>query len=283
MEIKIDKLDGSKILINRQYRALLQANNLVTADSLWNLSGESVKNVVKERATEMCSLTTADGKTVEVFVKRYLPIPFREKLKNRLYFKPYNFTARHEWEAIIEFHRHELPTMIPLAVAELPDGRSCNLTLGITDYQRVSGWLPKLEDAARKQQLLDNTAEYMGRMHRYGMAHQDFYLVHMFIREQEQDRLYMIDLQRVLMQKRLQRRWRVKDLAQLLFAATDYVNQTEINSFWAKYCEFAGHEYLNCKSLTSAIKRKAARIHRHDAKRAVRRKKQGHNLILPKS
>jgi tRNA A-37 threonylcarbamoyl transferase component Bud32 len=272
MEIKIDKFDGSKMLVNRQYRELLEKNNLVTADSLWNLSGESVKNVVKERATERCQLTTVDGNIIDVFIKRYLPIPFKEKLKNRLYFKPFNFTAIHEWEAIMAFHRHQLPTMIPLAVAELPDGRSCNLTLGITHYQRVSEWLPKLNDATRKQQLINNTAEYMGKMHRCGMAHQDFYLVHMFIREQEADRLYMIDLQRVLMQKTLQRRWRVKDLAQLLFAAADYVDQTEIAAFWTKYCEFAGSEYLNCKSLTNAIKRKAERIHRHDAKRAARRK-----------
>ena len=274
MEIKIDQLDGGKMLVNRQYIELLQANNLVTTDSLWNLSGESVKNVVKERATERCLLTTESGEQVEVFIKRYLPIPFKEKFKNRLYFKPFNFTARHEWEAIIAFHRHELPTMIPLAVAELPDGRSCNLTLGITDYRRVSEWLPALKDIERKQRLLDSTAEYMGKMHRLGMAHQDFYLVHMFIREHEQDRLYMIDLQRVLTQQTLQRRWRVKDLAQLLFAATDYVSQTEIENFWAKYCEFAGSEYLNCKSLTNAIKRKAERIHRHDAKRAARREKQ---------
>ncbi|MCF6176979.1 MAG: hypothetical protein L3J71_14560 [Victivallaceae bacterium] len=271
MEIKIDQLDEGRMLVNRQYIELLKSNQLLTADSLWNLSGESVKNVVKERATERCLLTAQDGGTVEVFIKRYLPIPFKEKLKNRLCFKPFNFTARHEWEAIKAFHRHELPTMIPLAVAELPDGCSCNLTLGITDYRRVSEWLPTLEDATRKRALIDNVAEYIGKMHRYGMAHQDFYLVHMFIREHEQDRLYMIDLQRVLMQKSLRRRWRVKDLAQLLFAASPYVDQNEIEYFWRKYCEITRDEYLNCKSLTSAITRKAERIRRHDAKRAARR------------
>ncbi len=271
MKIEIDKFDGGRLEVNRQYIDLFRENQLLTADSLWHLSGHSVKNVVKERATECCILPTADGGTVEVFIKRYLPIPFKEKLKNRLYFKPFNFTAHHEWKAIIEFHRRELPTMVPLAVAELPDGRSCNLTLGITDYRRVSEWLPTLKDAQRQQTLIANTAEYMGKMHRYGMAHQDFYLVHMFIREHEQDRLYMIDLQRVLMQKTLQRRWRVKDLAQLLFAATDYVDENDIAYFWKKYCEFAGSEFLNCKSLTAAIMRKAERIRRHDAKRAARR------------
>lgn len=271
MEIKIDKIDEGRMKVNHQYIELLQENQLLTADSLWGLSGKSVKNIVKERATECCLLTTKNGNKIEVFIKRYLPIPLKEKLKNRLYFKPFDFTARHEWEAIIKFHRCELPTMIPLAVAELSDGRSCNLTLGITDYRRVSEWLPTVQENNRKQALIANTAEYMGKMHRHGMAHQDFYLVHMFIRELEQDRLYMIDLQRVLMQNKLQRRWRVKDLAQLLFAASDYVDKNEIEYFWEKYCEFAGSEFFKRKSLTDSVMRKAERIRRHDAKRAARR------------
>lgn len=271
MGIEIDKLDGCRMLVNRQYIELLNHNKLNTADSLWKLTGESVKHVVKERGTERCMLTAPNGDKIAVFIKRYLPIPFSEKLKNSLCFKPFNFTAKHEWEAIIAFHRHGLPTINPLAVAELPDGRSCNLTLGLTDYRRLSELLPTVADAQRKRALIGKVAKYAGKMHRLGMAHQDFYLVHMFIREHEADQLYMIDLQRVLMQKHLRRRWQVKDLAQLLFAASAYVDQSAIDYFWETYCKFTGAKYRNCKSLTKAIFRKAERIRCHDAKRAARR------------
>jgi hypothetical protein len=55
-------------------------------------------------------------------------------------------------------------------------------------------------------------------MHAAGLAHQDFYLVHFFVKPTEDDALYLIDLQRVIIQKPLPTRWIIKDLAQMLFS-----------------------------------------------------------------
>ncbi len=272
MEIEIDKLDAERLKINRQYRELLQLNQLTSAESLWNLTGESVKNVLKERGTERCLLRDPQGNEQEFFIKRYLPIPLREKLKNSLTLKPFNFTAQEEWEAIIAFHHYELPTMVPVAVAQLPDGRSCNLTLGIKNYKRASEWLPQLADVERKERFITRCAEYIGKMHSYGLAHQDCYLVHLFIVEDEDDQIYLIDLQRVLRRDKLQRRWLIKDLAQLLFSGKEYLNREQLEHFWTTYCDIVRKKHPDIERLKAGIIRKAERIRRHDEKRAARRR-----------
>ena len=180
--------DHQQLRINADWQELLHANGLDHAEALWNLAGDPVKHVVKERATCRCELRRPDGSTIEVYLKRYHPIPWREKLKNILCFKPYDFDAWHEWDALVAFLDLGLNTMTPLAAARLADGRSCDLTLGITNYTRAAELIKLLApEDPRRRRLLLRLAEMVGRMHAAGMAHQDLYLVHFFILEQQDD------------------------------------------------------------------------------------------------
>lgn len=270
MNIPVEKSDNDKLTVNINYVDILQSNNIRSAEQLWNISGQAVKNVVKERGTERCELKLPGNSYLECFIKRYQPIPFREKLKNTLCFKPFKFDAVHEWNTIMQFHHLGLATMTPIAVATTSGGCSCNLTLGIENYIRASELLPEAP-TARKRNLIRSIAEYAGKMHLAGLAHQDLYLVHFFIRPDEDDRVYLIDLQRVIQQEPVARRWRVKDLAQLLFSASPYLSKTEIMLFWKIYTGFAGHELFRNQSLIKAVMQKAERIRLHDEKRAARR------------
>jgi tRNA A-37 threonylcarbamoyl transferase component Bud32 len=58
-------------------------------------------------------------------------------------------------------------------------------------------------------------------MHRAGLHHQDLYLTHFLLREDDDLRhgLHLIDLGRARCRKRLSTRWIVKDLAQLNYSA----------------------------------------------------------------
>jgi hypothetical protein len=122
--------------------------------------------------------------------------------------------------------------MVPLAAARLGD-RTCNLTMGITDYVRASDFfsLQAQVDTSRKQRIIKNIADLAGIMHAKGLAHQDFYLVHIFIRPDENDAVYLIDLQRTIMQEKLSLRWRIKDLGQITFATEPFFSSEETALF----------------------------------------------------
>ena len=266
MQMKVEYKDGDRLLINADFAKILEFNGINSFEDLWNISGESVKNVLKERGTGRVFLKSPDGSALtEAYIKRYRPEPFMSRLKNILSLRPCRFPgAMNEWEAIIEFHRRNLPTMQPLACGA-GGGNSCILTLGITDYVRASELFAKFAkgERTRRRKLIRRIAELAAGMHKAKMAHQDFYLVHMFVKEKEDDSVFLIDLQRVVFEASFSERWRVKDLAQLLFSADKLVSRTDILYFWGIYTDMAGSELYKDSSLSNKIFRKAARIRRH--------------------
>lgn len=268
-------VDDGHLLLNSPWRQLLAQNGITSAASLWELSGETVKNVVKERGTSRCVLQRPNGEPIEVFIKRYRPIPLREKIKNIICFKPYKFDAFHEWHALCDFIELGLLTTTPLAAGKLPDGRSCIMTLGITDYIRASDLAANLPPGSpRRRRLILRLGELTGKMHAAGMAHQDLYLLHFFVREAENDAVYLIDLQRMIKQRHLSWRWRVKDLAQLLFSALPHAKEDEIIAFWQAYCSLTGLNPENLR-LVEAIRNKAAKIFHRERRHRERRNRPG--------
>ena len=263
------ELDNGKLTVNEDFLELLKYNNLLTADKLWSKEGEDVKKQRKERGTERIILKDPKtDKDIETYIKRYKPLPLKEYFKSITSFRPIHIKgAYHEWDAIAAFHNRKLPTMQPIAVAETEHG-TCNLTLGITNYTRASEIFKQLKDKPdepRKQDLIKKIAELAKNMHSAGFGHQDFYLVHMFIKEQNNDEFFLIDLQRLIIQKNLSKRWRVKDLAQLYYSAAPFVDDSEIEMFWKIYSE----NLENSKNLLSAINRKMQKIKRHDEKNYI--------------
>lgn len=266
MQIKVEHKDGDMLLVNADFANILEFNGVKSFEDLWKITGESVKNILKERGTERVFLKSPEGLSLmEAYIKRYKPEPFKSRLKNMLSLRPSLFPgARNEWEAIIEFHRRNLPTMQPIACGA-SGGNSCILSLGITDYVRASELFARFAkgDRVRRRRIIRSIAELAGGMHLAKMAHQDFYLVHMFVREKEDDSVFLIDLQRVVFEQSFSERWRVKDLAQLLFSADKLVSSTDILYFWKVYTGIAGARLYNDSSLIGRIFRKAARIGRH--------------------
>ena len=269
MNLKSELLDNKQLRVNTEFSELLKFNGIDSASKLWGIEGEAVKKILEQRGTERAFLNTPDGGKLEVYIKRYTKIPLKERIKQAFSLKFRSFDAMHEWNALIAFHELGLDTMIPIAVAELEGGNNCNLTLGITDYVKAAELFKNFteEDQVRKTALIEKIATIAGRMHAAGFAHQDFYLVHMFVRESEDDKIYLIDLQRLIMQKKLQKRWRVKDLGQLLFAARDYVSDSEVEHFLKIYCSYAGENLYDDTSLIKAITAKADKITARDARK----------------
>lgn len=275
--IPVESWDGGRMRVHADFANLLHANGLTNAAALWALPGETVKQLLRERGTERAWLHEGGGAPVEVFLKRYLPLPTKEYLKGWLGGKPvFADGAIHEWEAILAFHARGLATMIPLAAATLPGGRTCCLTLGLGAHIRASELFPQLRAAGsagreRRLALIRNIARLLGRMHQAKFAHQDCYLVHLFVKEEEDDAVYLMDLQRAIFPPRFRRRWQVKDLGQLLYSTKVACSRTDRLRFWQTYTAEAGADLYRDRALLQAILAKAAGISRRAARQTARR------------
>ena len=275
MKISAEVLNNSNLTCNTEFRELLEFNHIRSFSDLWKQDGEAVKKKLAERATERVILKTPDGGTVETYIKRYLPLPAKEYFKAITSFRPFFPSgALHEWEAILAFHEAGIETMIPIAVAADENARSALLTLGIQDYRRASDIFAEyaenrtVENCALRRKLIYKIAELAGKMHASHFAHQDFYLVHLFVKDDF--RVLPIDLQRIIMGSRFTKRWRVKDLGQLLYSSMKYnISKTDCMRFWKTYTEIAGKELFRDRSVIRAVIRKADAIY----SRSVRKKK----------
>lgn len=257
--ITVEALDNGSLLVNRDYIDLLHENNIDSSEKLWKLEGESVKKFVKERGTERAFLKTTDGKQLETYIKRYQPLPFKEHFKGITSLKPvFTDGAIHEWNAILAFHDAGIPTMIPIAAGSLGDGRTVNITLGITDYRRASDVFADKPERETRITLIENIAKLAGEMHSAKFAHQDFYLVHLFVKDDLQ--ILPIDLQRLIMGKLFRKRWQVKDLGQLLYSALKYASHTDILRFWKIYTDSVDKSLFRNKAFIKAVIKKAESI-----------------------
>ena len=268
--VKVIKSGG--MMINAAFSNLLEKNNISNIWELFALQGETVKKAVKQRGTERIFLNGSDDQPLECYIKRCTAIPFREKIKCFFQLKRWNFDSINEWHALLRFHEIGLNTMIPIAAGSLPNGSNCLLTLGLTGCIRATDFFSdgKYGPEARSK-AIDNIAVATAKMHNSGMAHQDLYMVHFFIKPEEDFAAYIIDLQRIIFGCPVKPRWHVKDMGQLEFAAGKLLNKDEMATLFDTYRANCNIPRVNDDSFIKAVAVKAAKITNHDDARAKRR------------
>lgn len=87
-------------------------------------------------------------------------------------------------------------------------------------------WKIQAPSFALKTALIRKVATIAKTLHENGINHRDFYLCHFLLdpetlQNPEALTLYLIDLHRAGLHRRLRRRWRLKDLAGLYFSSKD--------------------------------------------------------------
>ncbi len=258
MEIRERSLEQGALLVNGDFASLLQKHGLLSSRALWNIKDEPVKAVVPERRTGRFFLNGAGGERIEFYIKKYRPVPLTARFKAFFSLKFKDKDALHEWRALLLFHKNLLPTLIPVAAGKTEEGTFC-VTLGLKNYKRASELLDRDSGLGIKDRLalIERVAIYAARMHKLGFAHQDLYLLHFFIKFPEKT-TFLIDLQRVVIQERLRRRWVIKDLAQLLFSSRLVMSDEEIDHLWDAYCAEVGFDIRDDKRLFKDIEKKAA-------------------------
>jgi hypothetical protein len=126
----------------------------------------------------------------------------------------------------------------------------------------------------RKRSLIRKVATLARDFHKKGFNHQDFYLGHLFIRPGD-NRIFIVDLQRMHCRKSTGRRDMIKDLAQITYSAKNLniLSRTDFMRFAHVYF---GKDKLNSdnRRLIQKIMAKVRKIAHHDAKLQLRKRHQ---------
>jgi tRNA A-37 threonylcarbamoyl transferase component Bud32 len=268
MEIQVVK--QGNLFVNKDFSEFLDASGLHSFDDFIRLKGTVVKSAVRERSTHRLDMAGAT-----VYIKKHFFPGIREILKNLLRLQ-LPLGALQEWQALLAFHAHNIPTMMPICAGSKPllwriEKGSFLLTedLGeasrLDDFLKVNGAiLSRGKMLETKKRILENLADVTRKMHSAGINHRDYYLCHILMDDREQ--LYVIDLHRVNVREKVGQRWMVKDLAALLFSSLEVpVTHGQRLAFYKRYMQInrlSSHD----KTLIRLVVKKCNKIARHTEK-----------------
>ena len=190
-------------------------------EAVFELEGEVFRNV-KNRKTFRIEV---DGKGF--FVKIHRGVGWKEIFKNLLQFKLPVTGARNEFQALAMLSRSGIATMKSAAFAERflnPAKReSFLITEELTDVITLEDWGAENSVSPMRNRLIRAVARSSGTMHRAGINHRDCYICHYMLHlptaECKEPTVYVIDLHRAQIRKKVPYRYHVKDVAGLLFSA----------------------------------------------------------------
>lgn len=224
------------------------------------------------------------------FIKRHTGVGWAEIIKNGSTLKMPILGAATEFQAIKFLNSIAVPTMTVAAFGERgrnPARRESFLvtedlspTVSLEDF--CAQWRHNPPDIKFKRQLISQIALIARQMHTSGICHRDFYLCHFLLRSlsggqvdtTQPPQLWVIDLHRALIRKRLPTRWVIKDLAGLLFSSLDIgLTRTDLCRFVKVYsAQTLSEAFKSNNSIWPAVVKKARRIERRDWKKLNRRR-----------
>lgn len=259
--------DAGRLVVNEAFAPMLRQAGLTTFDALFAFAGGDVaKNLLRERTTTRIVLPNGGGQEQAFYLKRHGPPPLKEYVKPWLRFTRPLLGARHEWNAILEFHKAGLSTMTPVATGSR-GGRSLLLTAAIENSHKLSAWMAgpsASSDEETRREVIRRVAETTRLMHRAGLHHQDYYLGHLMVPADDvTGEVQVIDLGRARRRRPLARRWIVKDLGQLNYSAP-MLSDDERREFLQVYLDRPPSP--NDAGLIRSITAKTQRIARHSRK-----------------
>lgn len=198
------------------------------ASALFNRLGERRLEVYRELENRRTFRFEYNGR--HYFAKQHFGVGWREIFKNLLSLRLPVLGASNEWDAIAHLEHLGINTLHAVAFAEAGRNparrqsyivtRALENTLSLEDLARA-GPIPQ----RRRRRLIRAVAQITRTMHQGGMNHRDLYICHFHLAagsEADRPRLYLIDLHRAQIRRRTPYRWRLKDIAGLLFSTLDF-------------------------------------------------------------
>lgn len=193
--------------------------------------------VYREAANRRTTRIQVGGKAY--FVKFQRGCGWREIFKNLFRGTVPVLSAETEWEAIARLDALQIRTMTvagkglrganPAKLQSFIVTEALENTVSLERLTQTWGEWKTCRRVQLKHALLESVATIARKLHTAGLNHRDFYLCHLLVNDRAWDEwsksvpidLFLIDLHRVQIRKRVPERWIVKDLAGMLFSALD--------------------------------------------------------------
>lgn len=156
------------------------------------------------------------------FLKHHRGVGWGEIVKNLVNFKRPVISARNEYEAIVRLEELGVPTMRCAAFGERGWNpaklESFIVTAEIPDAVSLEDLAKDSVPFALKKSLIERVAKVSRTLHDHGINHRDYYLCHFLLSKGE---IYLIDLHRVQIRRKIPRHYLLKDMAGMWFSAMD--------------------------------------------------------------
>lgn len=209
---------------------------------LLNIRGEVFRKIKHRRTVKF----TIEGK--DYFIKIHHPCGWWEILKELLQGRRPVVSARNEYQAIKCLSELNILTMKIAGYGRLGWNPACRKSFIITDALEgmvnleslTNNWggLKGKKQIELKRLLIQKLASISRSIHSNGLNHRDYYLCHFMVKQRDWTQwqmedgidIYLIDLHRMQMRKKVPIRWIIKDLSGLLFSALG-CNLTERDLF----------------------------------------------------
>jgi hypothetical protein len=249
-------------------------------DSIMSIPVTDRFHAKQGRSTGRLIVPTQNGERLVVYLKRHYRQSWRHRLLALLWPSRGWSPAAQEWKHLHWCQEHDIPVPEPLAMGEfIGPGFQMQSFLAIAELTAMLPLheaIPLAEERMSaekfeqwKRGVIVEAARLTRLLHEAKRYHKDLYLCHFYLPStvfSPDSSLHLIDLHRLGHHPWLGWRWRVKDLAQLLYSS--YIaGVTERDRL-----RFL-HEYLGCRKLDAvgrrllrAVRAKAGAYHRHNAK-----------------
>ncbi len=275
--------DGSG-LIHKDYQELLCSNQLDSCEGVFAFTeGDRLdKPGLGKRERLRLELSDAAGKATVIYLKRFRREGAFNVLGRWLIRRSRASAAVFDFAATMQLAEKGIAVARPIAFGQeqglLGEIRSFVMIEELPRADALERLLPQGKTAQQqyqmlrdKQLLIREIAQLVRRQHQANLFHRDLYLAHIFLSKDEADneRLNLIDLQRIFQPIFRRRRWQVKDLAQLNYSARQFFSRTDGIRFLRKYFQCSRLTDMQ-KKLARSVLNKTSRIARHDKKKQNR-------------
>ncbi|MDO9282371.1 MAG: lipopolysaccharide core heptose(I) kinase RfaP [Methylotenera sp.] len=204
--------------------------SLFSADAfakIMQLQGQVYRDVAGRRTIQLKLAGSS------YFVKQHFGVGWREIFKSFLSFKKPILGAQTEVNAIRKLNEIDIATtpLVGYGIKGISPAtqQSFVITQDLGDIISLedlcAGWGNNLPDTNFKRRLIIAVAEVAAKLHKNGVNHRDFYICHLCLDaqalKQNQIKLYLIDLHRMLIHHKISMTDNMKDIAALYFSSMD--------------------------------------------------------------
>ena len=256
--------DGGRVLIRPGYEELVTTGGLDKLEALFELEeGRLVKRSGERREIRRLSLGSKN-----VFLKRIYSLDGPEAHQARRDERQAGAWA--ETRAGLLLERLSIPTTEAIVVGGAGQ-RSCLLTLALAGTIPLARWAQgqgTLAPTALRRGLIRLAADMAARLHQAGYYHQDFNLHHLlYDQDQDNPRLYLVDLQRLRPLPWPAALGRIKDIAEITFSAAGRLRPRDEMAFALAYT--GRRRGFRERLFFWAARAKARRIARHTVRHGL--------------